>query len=65
MSMTSADEFVAKMQKDRDFRNTICEIQSEEALRKTLHEHGFSFQLKDLINAMSSCMETMDRGCNA
>ncbi len=63
MTMNSAQEFVAKMQSDKAFRNSMSSQTKEETLVELLKDHGFSFQQKDLIKAMAGCMDTMEKCC--
>ncbi len=61
MIQKNATEFVEKMQKDRAFRKNVSSSPTEDVFVKTLQEHGFSFQLKELVNAMAKCMESMEQ----
>ncbi len=61
MKQKNATEFVEKMQNDREFRKNVSSSPTEDVLVMTLKEHGFSFQQKELVNAMAKCMDSMEQ----
>lgn len=60
MTLESATEFVFRMKNDKEFRCRLSCMPNKKDLDTSLKEQGFSFQMDDLIKAMSGCMESME-----
>lgn len=63
MTLESATEFVFRMKNDKEFRCQFSCMPNTKDLDASLEEQGFSFQMDDLIKAMSDCMESMENCC--
>ncbi len=61
MPLKSANDFVCKMRDDKGFRDEIRCIPNEENLEESLRKQGFSFQIEDLVKAIATCMDNMER----
>jgi len=61
MSREDAQQFVARMRMDRQFRETITATADTTSFRELLRQSGYDFSERDLVGAMASCMEEMGR----
>lgn len=61
MSMEKAQQFVARMRVDHEFREAVKATADTESLRELLQRHGYDFNERDLVGAMAACMEEMGR----
>lgn len=56
MSLANAQEFVAAMKGDGEFRAVVTGFADSLKLRNFLVSQGYEFDLPDLIRAMVACM---------
>jgi predicted ribosomally synthesized peptide with nif11-like leader len=61
MSFEKAQQFVARMREDQDFRKAVKSTSDMKALKEYLRKTGYDFTEHDLMRAMASCMEEMER----
>lgn len=61
MSMEKAQQFVARMRMDQNFREVVKTTADTTALRELLQQSGYDFSERDLVGAMASCMEELAR----
>jgi len=62
MSLAKAQEFVAAMKGDVEFRATVTGFADSLKLRNFLQGRGYDFDLPDLIRAMAACMAESKTG---
>ncbi len=60
MSLTSAQQFVARMKEDKEFRRKVQSLPSEEALKDFIKAQGYEFDQQALVGAMAACMSELD-----
>ena len=61
MSVEKAQQFVARMRIDQEFRGAVQATADTESLREMLRKSGYEFSERELVGAMVSCMEEMGR----
>jgi len=61
MSMEKAEQFVARMRMDQEFREAVKATVDTTALRELLRQTKYDFSERELVGAMASCMEGMGR----
>jgi predicted ribosomally synthesized peptide with nif11-like leader len=61
MTMDNAQQFVARMRMDQEFREAVKATAGTAELRQLLDQSGYDFSERDLVGAMASCMEEMAR----
>ena len=61
MALESAQQFVEKMRDDLSFRKSIKGTLDTNALKKLLKKSRFEFTKRELMLAMASCMEEMEK----
>lgn len=61
MSVEKAQQFVARMRMDQEFRGAVQATADTASLREVLRKNGYEFNERELVGAMASCMEEMGR----
>jgi hypothetical protein len=61
MSLEMAQQFVARMREDREFRTTLEHTEDDEILHEQLLHSGYRFTEQELVGAMASCMRELER----
>lgn len=61
MTMEKAEQFVARMRMDRQFREAVKATVDTTELRELVRQAGYDFNERELVGAMASCMEAMGR----
>jgi len=60
MSFSSAQQFVARMKEDKEFRGKVQSLPNEEALKDFIKVQGYEFDQRALVGAMAACMAELD-----
>ena len=60
MSLKMAQEFVARMREDREFRATLENTEDDQILHEQLLHSGYRFTEQELVGAMASCMRELE-----
>ncbi len=60
MSLESAQQFVARMKEDKEFRTAVQGTADLAALNDYLRSEGFHFNQRELVGAMAECMADLD-----
>lgn len=61
MSLANAQEFVATMKGDGEFRAVVTGFVDSLKLRNFLQSRGYEFDLQDLIRAMAACIAELPK----
>jgi predicted ribosomally synthesized peptide with nif11-like leader len=62
VSLASAQQFVARMKADKEFRAAVQQVADVAALNDCLRDQGFDFNQRELVGAMAACMTELDTG---
>ena len=60
MSINNARKFVEKMREDYNFRNKVLATSGQEELSSFLHTENLIFDKRELVGAMTECMQQLE-----
>lgn len=60
MSLESAQQFVSRMNGDKEFRTAVEHCADTMALIVFLRSQGYEFDQRELVGAMAACMGELD-----
>jgi len=60
MSINNARTFVVKLREDHDFKNKVLQTEGPEDLLLFLNEERLPFNQRELVEAMTECMEQLE-----
>ncbi len=66
MSLESAQQFVARMKEDKEFRTAVQGTADPVAFNDYLRSEGFEFNQRELVGARAACIAELDamrQGC--